>query len=156
MANDWSLVIKDLNEIRKNDLVIRRSLSTVLAEQKKRIFAQGKAADNSKIGSYSTKKASISKKNQARQTGKTTFPGGYAEYKRLIGKNPGFVVLRNTDQMMVDYGLEVLGKDTYGFGFSRDENFDKTQYNEAHFKKNIFDQSDKEGDLLERLLVSAI
>lgn len=156
MANDWDLVIKDLNDIRRNELLIKRSLSTVLAHQRKRIFIDGRDARGNRIGSYSTKKISISRKNQARRTGKTTFQGGYAEYKRLIGKNPGYVNLRNTDQMMVDYGLEDLGKDTYGFGFSRNENYDKSQFSESKFKKEIFDESDNEGRILEDLLVKGI
>lgn len=152
MASDWDLVISDLNKIRQNSVTVRRALSSVLARQKQRIFVQGKAANGSKIGTYSTKKTSISRKSQARNTGKTTFPGGYAEYKRLVGKNPGFVILRNTDQMMMDYGLEVLGIDTFGFGFTNAHNYDKSQWMEKKYKKAIFDESAGEGKLLMTLL----
>lgn len=152
MANDWDLVISDLNKIKQNSIIVRRALSTVLAKQKQRIFVEGKTASGSKIGTYSTRKTSIGKRKQARNTGKTTFPGGYAEYKRLIGKNPGFVILRDTDQMMMDYGLEILGVDTYGFGFNNTLNFEKSQWMEEKYKKRIFDESASEGKLLMDLL----
>lgn len=154
-SSGWGQVINDLNEIKRNDVVIRKALFSVLAEQKKRIFSLGQSVSG-KIGTYSTKKISISRKNQARNTGKTTFQGGYAEYKRLIGKGSDFVNLRNTDQMMMDYSLHVLGKDQYGFGFNNQFNFDKTQWMESKYKKSIFDESLKEGQLLEFLLLKAI
>lgn len=156
MANDWDKVIDDLNEIRHNDVLIRRALTSVLAYQKQRIFNHGLDANNSRIGQYSTKKISISRKNQARNTGQTTFPGGYAQYKSMVGKNPGYVTLRNTDQMMIDYGLEILGPDTYGLGFTNDFNYDKSQWMEDKYHKDIFDQSDQEGDIIENILSEQI
>lgn len=152
MANDWKQVINELNFLRRSDRAIRIALSSVLAEQKQRIFTRGQAATSQKIGRYSTRPTSIARKNQARNTGRTTFPGGYAQYKSAIGKNPGFVNLRNTDQMMVDYGVEVLGNNRYGLGFSNDFNFDKSNWMEDKYRKDIFDESKKEGDLMEKIL----
>lgn len=152
MANNWSKLVDDLNRFRRDDKTLRIALTTVLAVQKQRIFSKGQDANGGKIGRYSTKPAGISRKNQARRTGKTYFPGGYSEYKSDIGKNPGFVNLRNTDQMMMDYSLQVIDNETYGFGFNNQFNYDKSQWNEEHFDKNIFDESKAEGDLLEKLL----
>lgn len=154
MANNWGKLIDDINKLRRDDRGIRKALSTVLAVQKQRIFSKGQAAEGGKIGRYSKKPASISRKNQARQTGHSYFAGGYAQYKSKIGKNPGFVNLRNTDQMMMDYTLQILGNDTYGFGFSNEFNFDKSQWAEEHFDKNIFDESRAEGDLMEKILIA--
>jgi hypothetical protein len=156
VANDWDKVISELNLLKRSDRGMRIALSTVLARQKQRIFNRGQAANSQKIGSYSTKPASISRKNQARSTGKTYFAGGYAEYKRAIGKNPGFVNLRNTDQMMIDYGVEILGNNTYGLGFSNDFNFDKSQWMEEKYRKDIFDETKQEGELMEKILIAEL
>lgn len=152
MANEYQVIIQELNDLLNVDRSMRVALSSVLAKQKRRIFQEGQAANNSKIGKYSTKPASISRSQQARNTGKTYFKGGYAEYKRLIGKNPGFVILRNTDQMMMGYSLIILGNNEYGLGFNNDFDFNKTQWQEDKWNKDIFDESSEEGKLLEDIL----
>lgn len=152
MANEWGNILSELNRFRHNDRAVRIALTTVFAVNKQRIFNKGQSADSGKIGKYSKTPISIARKNQARSTGKTYFKGGYNEYKSDIGKNPGFVNLRNTDQMMMDYTFQVIGKDTYGFGFNNDFNFDKSQWAEERFDKNIFDESVSEGQLMEKIL----
>ena len=150
----WGDEINSLNRLLSSDKGMRMALTTVLALQKRGIFQNGQAADNSKIGTYGTNPASISKKQQARSTGKTYFKGGYAEYKTLIGKNPGFVVLRNTDQMMMDYNMFVLGSNQWGLGFSNDLNHDKSEWMETKYKKEIFDDSQEEDTVLENILTN--
>ena len=156
MANEWGNILNDLNQLRRNDRVIRIALTSVFAVHKQRIFNKGQSAESTRIGTYSTKPLSIARKNQARATGKTFFKGGYSEYKSAVGKNPGFVNLRNTDQMMMDYTFQVIGNDTYGFGFSNDFNFDKSQWAEDKYDKNIFDESRSEGELMERILTKEL
>lgn len=129
---------------------MRTSLTTVLAVHKPRIFQKGQDANQAKIGTYSTNPISISKSKQARNTGKTYFPGGYAQYKRESGKGDT-VNFRNTDQMMMDYGLVVSG-DKYGFGFQNELNFNKSQWLQDKFDKDVFDLSDSERDLLSNTL----
>jgi len=148
----WDDEIRSLNALLASDKGMRIALTSVLALQKRRIFQNGEAADGSKIGTYGTKSASISKKQQARDTGKTYFKGGYAEYKSAIGKNPGFVILRNTDQMMMDYNMFVLGNNQWGLGFANDLNHDKSEWMEDKYKKEIFDQSQEEDTVLETIL----
>lgn len=150
--DEFSVMISELNQIAKTDRAMRTALNSVLAEQKRRIFSQGNDASNSQIGTYSTKPTSISRKDQAKNTGKTYFPGGYAEYKTLIGRNPGKVILRNTDQMMMDYGVLVLGGDKYGLGFTNDINGDKSEWMEEKYDKDIFGESDFEGEIVENVL----
>lgn len=147
----YDSLIDQLNRLMQPDAVMVATLSTVLAAQKKRIFQQGKSAEGAKIGSYSTKPISISRKNQARNTGRTHFPGGYRQYKSLTGKGSGFVNLRNTDQMMMDYGVHVVGLKQYGLGFNNEFNFDKSNWNEDHFDKEIFAESDAEDRLFQRV-----
>lgn len=156
MANEWGNILNDLNKLRRNDRAIRVALTTVFAVHKQRIFNKGQAAESGKIGTYSKTPISIARKNQARATGRTYFKGGYSAYKSAIGKNPGFVNLRNTDQMMMDYTFQVIGNGEYGFGFSNDFNFDKSQWAEEKYDKNIFDESKAEGDLMEKILTKEL
>jgi hypothetical protein len=155
VANEFIDLIGKINQTIRSDRGLKIALSTTLAVHKQRIFVEGGDAKGTKIGTYSTKPISISKKNQARQTGKTFFKGGYAEYKRAVGKNPGFVNLRNTDQMMMDYGL--IGSSLqYGFGFNNTENFKKVNWMEEKYRKEIFFLTKKEEDVLTSVLSSQI
>jgi hypothetical protein len=133
----------------------RIALTTVLAVHKPRIFNKGEDGNNSKIGSYKTNPISISKKNQARNTGKTYFKGGYAEYKKDIGKNPGFVNLRNKDQMMIDYGIVFNGSE-FGFGFQNQENANKSGWMTDKYDKDIFVLSDQEVEILANVILAQI
>jgi hypothetical protein len=155
VANELVDLINKITSVVNNDRNIRTALSTVLAVHKPRIFEQGFDAKGQQIGIYSTKPASIAKKNQARQTGQTYFPGGYSEYKKLIGKNPGYVIQRNTDQMYQDYGL-VGSSGNYGFGFNNTENYNKSQWMEKHFNKDIYDLSNNEENILADVLVDQL
>lgn len=148
----WDDEIRNLNALLASDKGMRIALTSILTLQKRRIFQNGQAADNSRIGTYGVKSTSISKKQQAQNTGHTYFKGGYAQYKSEIGKNPGFVILRNTDQMMMDYGIFILGTNQWGLGFSNDINFDKSQWMENKYKNEIFDQSSQEDQILETIL----
>lgn len=150
MANELQAIVHKVKQAIRSDKVMRTSLTTVLAVHKPRIFQRGQDASNNKIGSYSTKKISISRKRQARDTGHTVFPGGYAQYKRETGKGTT-VNFRDTDQMMLDYGLIVSG-DKYGFGFQNNENFNKSQWLQDKFDKTVFDLSDSERNILANTL----
>lgn len=155
MANEFVNLINKINSAVRSDRNLRIALSSTLAIHKQRIFSQGFDAKGQKIGTYGTKPISISKKNQARNTGKTYFKGGYAEYKRIIGKNPGFVNLRNTDQMMMDYGLQGTNL-SYGFGFQNTGNFNKSQWMEEKYRKQIFDLSRNEERVLADVLTDQL
>jgi hypothetical protein len=147
VANELTDLIRKINSAARSDRNLRSSLITTLAVHKDRIFKNGADAGNGKIGTYSTRPTSISKKQQARNTGQTFFPGGYSEYKRAIGKNPGYVNWRNTDQMMMDYGL-VGSNGSYGFGFNNPENYKKFKNLEKKANKNVGDLSSREFDVL--------
>lgn len=155
MANELINLVVKINASIRDEKYKRVALSTTLAVHKPRIFNEGKDDKNSKIGTYGTNPISISKKNQARNTGKSYFPGGYAEYKKDIGKNPGFVNLRNTDQMMIDYGIVSNGQD-FAFGFQNSENANKAGWMMDKYEKDIFALSDNEIDLLANTIVAQI
>lgn len=152
-SKGYDILINDINKLLRNDRVMIAATNSVLVEQKKRIFQQGKASNEQRIGVYSTKPISISRKNQARNVGKTYFKGGYQEYKGLTGKGSNFVNLRNTDQMMMDLSTFVLGKGEYGIGFNNDFNADKRDWMEDKYRKDIFSTTSKEDNLFEKVVV---
>lgn len=141
-----------MNAALRSDKVIRKAISTVLAVHKSRIFDQGLDANGDVIGTYSTNPINISSKKQARNTGKSFFPGGYAEYKTAIGKNPGYVNLQNFGHMRADYGLIQNGTE-YGLGYQNPENYKKSIWLQEKYDKAIFHHSDKEIDLLGNVLM---
>ena len=152
MADEILNISTKLNAALKSDRAQRTAINTVLTVHKKRIFQDGLDADGAKIGSYSTNPIEIPKKKQARNTGKTHFKGGYAEYKTAIGKNPGYVNLQNFGQMMADYGLMQAGPDL-GLGFQNPHNYDKSMWLQEKYDKAIFHHSQSEIDLLMNVLM---
>lgn len=155
MADEFTGLIARINNAVRSDRNLRTALTSILAIHKQRIFSGGFDAKGVKIGAYSTKPTSIAKSQQARQTGKTFFKGGYAEYKRAVGRNPGFVVLRNTDQMMMDYGL-VGGNGNYGFGFQNSANYQKMVWLQNKYQKDIADTSKHELETLADIVVNQL
>jgi hypothetical protein len=151
VANDLQKIVGNIKKAIVSDRPMRTALTTVLAIHKPRIFEKGLDRNKTKVGTYSTKPASISKKSQARDTGQTSFKGGYSEYKSAIGKNPGYVNFRNTDQMMMDYQLVKSGN-TWGFGFQNQTNFNKSQWLQEKYDKDSFDMSDEELNLFADVL----
>ena len=151
-SKGYDALITQINQLLQIDRTMVATLNTVLAKQKDRIFNDGKASNESKIGTYGTKPISISRKNQSRNTGKTYFKGGYKEYKGLTGKGNATVNLRNTDQMRMDYQVHVLGKNEWGLGFSNEFNANKAEWNEDKYDKVIFETSDSEDALFDKVL----
>lgn len=155
MANELINTINKLNDAIRSDRLNRTALTTVLALEKKRIFEQGKDSNGAQIGTYGTKPISIAKDKQARQTGQTYFKGGYSEYKTAIGKNPGYVNLRNTDQMRMDYGIIKNGQ-SWGLGFQNGENYNKSQWMQDKYDKDIFQITEDETNKLADVLVAGL
>jgi len=151
VANELIGLIDRVNNAIRSERVMRIAVSSVLSIHKPRIFEKGTDASNTKIGVYGTNPISISKKNQAKQTGKTYFKSGYAEYKKDIGRNPGFVILRNTDQMMIDYGMIVTGGQ-FGLGFQNELNYNKSIWMQEKYDKQIFGHNDQELQVLTDVL----
>jgi hypothetical protein len=155
VAKEYDDLIKKINAAVKSERNLRTALTTTLAIHKPRIFVQGFDAKGAKIGRYSTTPISISKKRQARNTGKTYFKGGYAEYHSSIGKGGTDVILRNTDQMFMDYGIQGVGLNL-GFGFQNSENYNKSQWMQEKYQKGIFDLSKYEIDQLTKVLTDLL
>lgn len=150
-VSGYDALIRQVNSMISNKNAGIAAVNSVLAAQKKRIFQDGKASNESKIGTYSTTPISISKKSQAKQTGKTYFKGGYRQYKSILGKGSSFVNLRNTDQMQMDLSTQVVGNNEFSIGFNNEFNADKAEWNEEKYKKKIFDTTIKEDNLFVRV-----
>lgn len=127
-------IVTKVNSAIRSDRGRRIALSTVLAIHKPRIFERGLAANGSQIGKYSKK---------------------YGEKKSKLGRNPGYVNLRLTDQLMGDYNLIVNG-DQYAFGFQNSFNADKAGWVSDLYNKDIFHLSESELDLLMDILVKEL
>jgi hypothetical protein len=155
-SRGYDVLISDLNKLINSERAMIAAVNSVLVKHKTRIFQEGLAANNSKIGDYSTKPTYISVNRQAKNVGKTKFEGGYREYKTLLGKGGGALVnLRDTDQMMFDLGTTV-SKNEYGIGFNNDFNADKSKWMEDKFNKDIFITSDQEDELFVRVVQAEI
>lgn len=152
MAAELTGIQRKLLNIINSGVAMRIAVTSTFAIHKPRIFERGQSTKDGKIGSYGTKPISISKSRQARQTGKTFFKGGYAEYKSAIGKNPGFVNLNNTGQLMADYGIFKHGKN-FGYGFQNKLNFNKSEWMEEKYQKEIWDVNDNELKTFSNVLV---
>jgi hypothetical protein len=100
-----NISIKVANGV-KSDRIRRIALSTTLAIQKPRIFDKGQNEDGGQIGKYSKK---------------------YGEKKSKLGRNPGYVNLRLSDQLMNDYGMTIQGEQ-YTFGFQNAANGQKAGF----------------------------
>lgn len=151
MAAELTGLQRKILQVVNSSVPMRIAVTTTFAVHKPRIFESGNSTNQGKIGRYGTNPISISKNKQARQTGKTYFKGGYAEYKSAIGKNPGFVNLVNTGQLQADYGIVKDGRN-FGYGFQNPINFEKTEWMEEKYKKDIFDVNQKELDTFSRVL----
>lgn len=121
---DFSPYIAAINAPLQSDKFYRTALTSILPAHKARIFNSGTAADGSKIGTY--EKATARRKAKA-------------------GRESSFVNLRDSDKMMMGYTLHTITPmKEYGYGFESQEDFDKTQWNEARYSKSIFALSAKE------------
>jgi len=151
-ANAWDIVLKKLTDLTTFERAVKIAVQSILTTQKKRIFDDGDDSKGDKIGTYSTNPISISKSRQSRNTGKTYFEGGYAEYKKAIGKNDGYVNWRNTDQMFFDFQFFDLGSLQYGIGFSNEINFLKSEWLEEKYGKKVISLSQKEEQMLASII----
>jgi hypothetical protein len=127
--NEINDLVTRVNIAIKSDRIRRIALSSTLAIQKPRIFDQGRNENGGQIGKYSKK---------------------YGEMKAKLGKNPGYVNFRLTDQMMNDYGLVIEG-DTYAFGFQNTTNGEKSGWLMDRYGE-VFFLSDKEIELFSTVL----
>jgi hypothetical protein len=111
----------------QNKKFTRIAALTVFAIHKPRIFEKGLTANNTRIGEYKD--------------------GPYKELRAEKGRETGFVNLAFTEAMKRDY--QPTSQGVVGYGFSRQIELDKANWNEERYKAVIFDLSDEEWQLFE-------
>lgn len=148
----YDKIIREVNRMLQTERIAVAATNSVLERQKERIFEDGKTSGGGQIGTYSTKPTYIARSRQSRNTGRTSFPGGYRQYKQLTGKGHSKVVLRDTDQMMMDLGTQVLGNNEFGIGFTNVFNKQKSEWMERKYRKDIFSTSESEDDIFIRVM----
>jgi hypothetical protein len=72
-----------------------------------------------------------------------------------VGKNPGYVILRDSDQMYADYSVQG-SNGNWGIGFTNQFNANKSGWNEEHFNKDIFKLNDNEAQIFKNVMLEAI
>lgn len=145
MGKELKKVLRNLRAVRTSSgKILKTALVSVQSEMVERIHTKGKDSKGGNIGKYSTDPISISKKNQARNTGQTFFKGGYKEYKTKIGFSGSKVNLENTGQMRQDFSIIDISKTALGLGFKNDLNADKSEWMEDKYNKKIYSSTKKE------------
>lgn len=143
------------------DMVTRIVSSSVFAAHKQRIFADGKAADESKIGDYSTTPGYFDPKEFPKsfppigKTGKkgkaAYFEDGYKGARQASGRRTDTVDLRLNGLMEQSFQQSVENGDVV-FGFTEKQQAAKAFGNEKRFKKSIFEVSKKEMEIIPKVL----
>jgi len=144
VAGDRALQDAAFNRLRQklqrlqDSSLVRRVMELTFREHKNRIFVRGRQSiANQVIGQYSTKPISIGKKQQARFTGQTTFPGGYKQYRQLAGLDSSKVVLKNFGKLEDAYRLVQRGG-RFMFVFANQKFALIAEGNEKRFNAVIF------------------
>lgn len=157
----------------QGDKIIREVAQALTAAMVIRVHQEGKAADGTKIGTYSPEYLKIrsdqyanagvykrgEKKGQAKDTGKYTKGKnkGQARRKYSRGTDPN-VILSLTRNMEQDLGLNVANPakipNGYAIGYKNDLNAKKLERHEdINYNKKILTQLSKEEEALALLIV---
>lgn len=165
-------LIADLERLASDANLARAALS-VYAQHAPRIFEQGKAADGSPIGSYSTDPTYINpadspqKFSPVGKTGRSTFKngkphvtryfgGGYKQFRATVGRESGTVNLDLFGDMRRNYVAGWVGAQKYAYGFVNPAEAAKAEGNEKRFQKEVFALTEEEIDLFEDLITNPI
>lgn len=149
------------------DVAIRTLATTMLAEVKTRVFEQGEASDGGEIGQYSIKETYVSVAESPRQftprgkTGKVTFksgkphksryfPGGYKEFRGLVGRPNEKVNLSLFGQFNAQMTVIPTAKG-YGIGWNNREMFERAGYFTKKYRKPIWKLTERESELAKEL-----
>jgi len=170
MSDVINLITERLENINLSELTALQA-STVMAEMRKRIHVEGEDSSGAQIGVYTpayiklrTGNYSDSKTNKK---GIKTSAGKFTERTIKLNKQTGVfkgedkvgkerpkyhrsadpkVILSLTSQME-NHMIIIPFKNGCGIGYSTEFDFNKSQWNERRYKKNIFNLTEKEREL---------
>lgn len=148
-----TVTLERLNELGDTDKLLRSCATSVLSLMKVRIHEQGLAADGQQIGTYSKgymvvrtgSFGNAGRVSRGPNSGRLKDAGVFT--KSRTGARPKYnrtsdtrVVLSLTRQMEND--MKVIATNAgYGIGYTNTLNYQKSQWNEARYKKPIFSLS---------------
>lgn len=152
-------VVNELKNFARSLLQLKKpiqlvAMKTLEGRMKRRIFNEGRATDNSKIGNYSTKKLYASKDSFAKTSafvsntkgGKTMrVDGGYKELRDIQGFQTNYVDTDYTGSLRMSIGVGDTGENIV-LGFFDSENYEKSFGLEEHFDKVIYAPNEDEED----------
>ena len=127
--------------------------STAIADMRKRIHVEGKDSNGAQIGTYSAAYLKVrtglySDAKKAKKGVKSA--GKFSKGKSKGGERPKYqrgsdpkIILSLTRQMESDMIIIPI-ENGAAIGYSNEFNFNKSQWNETKYKKNIFNLTEKE------------
>lgn len=155
------LKLQQLEKIANPDIIMRDVVAGVLPELKARVHQRGQATDGSQIGTYTpsymdvrtgnyqnadrTKKGKNAGKLKNAGTFQKGDKAGAARPKNNRTADPK-VILSLTRQQENDLGIEPTPTG-YGIGYKNEENYNKSQWEEATYNKRIWGLTQSERDL---------
>lgn len=155
------LTVQKLEQLTNTDQMLRTAATSVLDLMKKRIHKDGLDADGKPIGNYSKGYIKIrtgnygnsAKVSRGKNTGKLKDAGVFSKGKNKGAVRPKYnrtadtkVVLSLTRQMENDMKVVAIKSNSYGIGYTDKHNYDKSQWNEATYRRRgkIFSLSTSE------------
>jgi hypothetical protein len=173
------LQVKRLHQVGQADQMLRTVALAVLPEVKKRVHVNGKASDGSQIGTYSKSymavrtgafqnaKRSIKGKNKGKLKDAGTFTdrvirldkktGVFSGEEKEGSARPKYnrtadtkVIGSLTRQMENDLSVVAAGRG-YGIGYLNPYNYDKSQWLEMTYKKDIWELTKEELELAKKV-----
>lgn len=159
-----------INVLKAQKQAINEGMFELEADLKDRIFLDGKDSEGSAIGNYSTKPIYVSvsgtsqvrssslkprgKNSQKGQRNQGTFkngkerksmylPGGYSEYRKVVGRQNKTVDLNLTGSLLKDIRVDP-SEGISRLVFTTDEKVKIAAGNETRFGKTIFDPTSQE------------
>jgi len=133
------------------------------AALKRRVFNEGKAADGTMIGQYSTKEARFGESAFAVRgafrpdAGKRSMllTGGYAELRRLNGRQANYVDLQYTGSLIRSITTQATGG-AHAVVISTNDDAEVARHNEARFGKVVFEAGENELQAIEQAAIFEI
>lgn len=160
------VIRQKLEALQRNpDQMLRTVALSVLPEMKSRIHVEGKDSNGGQIGTYSPSYMKVrtgqfgnsgrfvrgAKKGEVKDAGKFSKGVKSGESRPKYNRTSDTkVILSLTRQMENDLSVGPSGNG-YGIGFNNTENFNKSQWNEATYKKKIFSLTKEEKELAKKV-----
>lgn len=155
------LNLERMQELQNPDQMLRTVAFAVLPELKRRVHVEGKASSGEQIGTYSPgymqlrtgNYSNSGRKTKGKNKGQLKDAGVYTRGDKKGQPRPKYnrtaetkVIASLTRQMENDLSVIAAGKG-YGIGYTNPHNYDKSQWVEQTYKKDIWELTKEEREL---------